>query len=207
MMDRPEWIAFARTISESDGHFWSSLKNRDPWGHDDDSHDDWDHRDWGGMATSATFPWYNRRHPLELYLTLTNNNRRGGGGSPPGATSSNNPDGSTGAGAARPAVDIANPRPDNDYGHIVRWREDDNVVTARGFEWDIFVFCGDTQDDEDGAELLRSLRPQRTSDIKATSPMFPTAARISARRTVCGSTSSGASGSRPIRWATHRATG
>jgi secreted PhoX family phosphatase len=42
-------------------------------------------------------------------------------------------------------VDAANPRPDNDYGHIIRWREDGDKVTATAFEWDIFVFCGDTR--------------------------------------------------------------
>jgi secreted PhoX family phosphatase len=77
---------------------------------------------------------------MECYLTLTNNNRRG---STP--VSSNNPDGSASAGGARPAVDVANPRPDNDYGHIIRWREDGDTVTATAFEWDIFVQCGDTR--------------------------------------------------------------
>ena len=76
---------------------------------------------------------------LEVYCTLTNNNRRGNL-----PVSVNNPDGSTSAGSARPPVDIANPRPDNDYGHIIRWREDGNTVTATTFEWDVFVFCGDT---------------------------------------------------------------
>jgi secreted PhoX family phosphatase len=85
---------------------------------------------------------YNRRRPLEIYCTLTNNNRRGGGGSAVG-TSVNNPNGTTAAGSARPPVDVANPRPDNDYGHIIRWREDDNRVTATAFEWDIFVLAGD----------------------------------------------------------------
>jgi hypothetical protein len=80
---------------------------------------------------------------IEIYCTLTNNNRRGGGGST-SATTSNNPDGSTAAASARPAVDIANPRPDNDYGHIIRWREDGRSVRATGFEWDIFVLCGDS---------------------------------------------------------------
>ncbi len=89
------------------------------------------------------YPTYSASRPLEIYCTLTNNNRRGGGGST-AATSSNKPDGTTGAGAARPAVDAANPRPDNDYGHIIRWREDGNYVTAMGFEWDIFVLCGDS---------------------------------------------------------------
>ncbi len=84
---------------------------------------------------------YDAQHPLELYCTLTNNSRRGGGGT----ISVNNPNGTTGAGTARPPVDVANPRPDNDYGHIIRWREDGNFVTATGFEWDIFTICGDTQ--------------------------------------------------------------
>ena len=144
MMDRPEWIAL-RTYDQRtrDGHFWKRWADRSPWGHDDDDHDDWNHRDWKSGEDFGDFPEYDHRHPLELYCTLTNNNRRGGGGSPAGATSSNSPDGSTAAGAARPAVDAANPRPDNDYGHIIRWREDDNEVTALGFEWDIFVLCGD----------------------------------------------------------------
>ena len=77
---------------------------------------------------------------LEVYCTLTNNNRRGNL-----PMSVNNPDGSTAAGSARPPVDIANPRPDNDYGHIIRWREDADTVTATAFEWDVFVFCGDTE--------------------------------------------------------------
>jgi secreted PhoX family phosphatase len=97
-------------------------------------------------AGSAGYSTYDANRPLEVYCTLTNNNRRGGGSSSsPGATSSNNPDGSTGAGSARPPVDVANPRPDNDFGHIIRWREDGNVVTATAFEWDIFVLCGDTR--------------------------------------------------------------
>jgi secreted PhoX family phosphatase len=84
------------------------------------------------------FPTYDASRPLEVYCTLTNNSRRGNG-----PVSSNQPDGSTNAGSANPPVDVANPRPDNDFGHIIRWREDGNLVTASGFEWDIFVLCGD----------------------------------------------------------------
>jgi hypothetical protein len=40
-------------------------------------------------------------------------------------------------------VDAANPRPDNDFGHIIRWREQDGKADATVFEWDIFVQCGD----------------------------------------------------------------
>ncbi len=91
-------------------------------------------------ATMMDRPEWVAVHPTtrEVYLTLTNNNRRGT--NPP---SSNNPDGSTAAGGARPPVDAANPRPDNRYGHIIRWTETGNDPAATTFAWDIFVECGD----------------------------------------------------------------
>ncbi|MCB1998274.1 MAG: PhoX family phosphatase [Rhodoferax sp.] len=76
---------------------------------------------------------------VEVYCTLTNNNRRGTG------TTVNAADGSTAAGSARPPVDAANPREDNDYGHIIRWREDGRSVAATTFTWDLFVQAGDSQ--------------------------------------------------------------
>ncbi|MFQ4145224.1 PhoX family phosphatase [Chlorogloeopsis sp. ULAP02] len=78
---------------------------------------------------------------IEVYCTLTNNNRRG-----TTPASSNKPDGTTNAGSARPPVDAANPRPDNRYGHIIRWREDGRSVKAATFSWDLFVECGDKLD-------------------------------------------------------------
>jgi secreted PhoX family phosphatase len=75
---------------------------------------------------------------IEVYCTLTNNSRRGNN-----PASSNKVDGTTNAGSANPPVDAANPRPDNDYGHIIRWREDGRSVAATTFRWDIFVLCGD----------------------------------------------------------------
>ncbi|MDQ1242216.1 MAG: uncharacterized protein QG550_1467 [Pseudomonadota bacterium] len=75
---------------------------------------------------------------IEVYCTLTNNSRRGNT-----PVSSNKADGTTGAATANPPVDAANPRPDNDYGHIVRWRETGKTVTATTFAWDLFVQCGD----------------------------------------------------------------
>jgi len=94
-------------------------------------------------ATMMDRPEWVAVHPRtrEVYLTLTNNNRRGT--NPP---SSNNPDGTTSAGSARPPVDAANPRPDNRYGHIIRWRESEGDVGAVTFQWDIFVECGDKLD-------------------------------------------------------------
>ena len=77
---------------------------------------------------------------IEVYCTLTNNNRRG-----TSTASVNLPDGSTAAGSARPPVDAANPREDNVYGHIIRWREAGRSVAATGFVWNLFVQAGDTR--------------------------------------------------------------
>ena len=91
-------------------------------------------------ATMMDRPEWTTVHPTtgEVYLTLTNNSRRGNT-----PVSNNKVDGTTSAGSANPAVNAANPRPDNDYGHIIRWRELDSKVTALAFEWDIFVQAGD----------------------------------------------------------------
>lgn len=76
---------------------------------------------------------------VEIYCTLTNNNRRG-----TATASSNLADGSSAAGSARPPVDAANPREDNVYGHIIRWRETGRSVTATTFSWELFAQAGDT---------------------------------------------------------------
>ena len=91
-------------------------------------------------ATMMDRPEWGAVHPAtrEVYMTFTNNSRRGDT-----PISSNNADGSTAAAGAKPPVDAANPRPDNDYGHIIRWREDMGRADATDFEWDIFVQCGD----------------------------------------------------------------
>ncbi len=77
---------------------------------------------------------------IEVYCTLTNNNRRG-----TAPASSNAADGSSAAGSARPPVDPADPREDNTYGHIIRWREAGRSVAATTFSWDLFVQAGDTR--------------------------------------------------------------
>jgi secreted PhoX family phosphatase len=92
-------------------------------------------------ATMMDRPEWIAAHPVtrEMYLTLTNNTRRGS--NPP---SSNAIDGSTSGGGARPPVDAANPRSNNIYGHIIRWREAGDDPGATTFEWDIFVRAGDS---------------------------------------------------------------
>jgi secreted PhoX family phosphatase len=63
-------------------------------------------------------------HPVtrEVYVTLTNNSARGA--------------------ANRPGPDAANPRANNLYGHIIRWREAGDDVAATSFRWDIFAMGG-----------------------------------------------------------------
>lgn len=91
-------------------------------------------------ATMMDRPEWGAAHPVtrEIYMTLTNNSRRGNT-----PVSSNNPDGTSNAASANPPVDAANPRPDNDFGHIIRWRDANGRADATTFAWDLFVQCGD----------------------------------------------------------------
>jgi secreted PhoX family phosphatase len=78
-------------------------------------------------ATKMDRPEWIAVHPAtgEVYCTLTNNSTRG-----------------TGEAAA---ADAANPRKENTFGHIIRWREEGGDAGANGFAWDVFVLCGDPQ--------------------------------------------------------------
>ena len=78
-------------------------------------------------ATKMDRPEWIAVHPKsgEVYVTLTNNSKRGA------------------TGPAGP--DAANPRPENHFGHIVRWREKGGNAAATTFEWDIFALAGDPQ--------------------------------------------------------------
>jgi len=76
-------------------------------------------------ATKMDRPEWGAVHPhsREVYMTMTNNTARS---------------------AAQ--IDAANPRAKNTHGHIIRWREAGNRVTATAFEWDLFVQAGDSSD-------------------------------------------------------------
>ncbi|TBO30035.1 PhoX family phosphatase [Aquabacterium lacunae] len=92
---------------------------------------------------------------IEVYCTLTNNSQRGtNNGSQP---YTNPTDGSGASGAARPAIDAANPRANNVHGHIIRWREAGQSVTATTFSWDLFVQAGD---------VATSKTPNSSNDFK-----------------------------------------
>jgi len=81
-------------------------------------------------------------HPQtgEVYVTLTNNSQRGNLG--------------------KPAPDAANPRADNAFGGILRWREDDADAGSAGFAWDHFALAGDPAQEGSGARY-----PSGNADI------------------------------------------
>jgi secreted PhoX family phosphatase len=90
-------------------------------------------------ATMMDRPEWVAVHPKtgDVFVTLSNNDRRG---SEPASV--NQPDGGTAAGTARPPVDPPTRRPANVWGHIIRWREEDDPA-ADVFTWDVFLLAGD----------------------------------------------------------------
>lgn len=73
-------------------------------------------------ATMMDRPEWIAVHPKtqQVYCTLTNNSQRG----------------------TAVSTDAANPRPDNLFGHIIRWDEEGNNATATRFSWNIFLMAG-----------------------------------------------------------------
>ncbi len=75
-------------------------------------------------ATRLDRPEWIAAHPRtrEIYVSLTGNPTRGTDNGPP--------------------VDGANPRRDNRFGHILRWREAGGDAAALEFDWDLFAQAG-----------------------------------------------------------------
>jgi secreted PhoX family phosphatase len=75
-------------------------------------------------ATPMDRPEWGAVHPVtrEVYMTLSNNVARGRD--------------------KRPGPDAANPRANNQLGHIIRWREEGDDVAATRFRWEIFALGG-----------------------------------------------------------------
>jgi secreted PhoX family phosphatase len=85
-------------------------------------------------ATKMDRPeWIASSKTGELYLTLTNNTQRGTVG--------------------KAAVDKVNPTAVNTYGHIVRWKDQDQHIGLT-FTWDMFAIAKDTFDD--GGQMFGS---------------------------------------------------
>lgn len=82
-------------------------------------------------ATKMDRPEWGAVHPSngEVYFTLTDNNRR-----------------------SDEQTDAANPRSNNRWGHIIRWRESEKRINQ--FDWDIFLLAGDETDSSFGQQPL-----------------------------------------------------
>lgn len=80
-------------------------------------------------ATTMDRPEWGAANPreAEVYCALTNNKDRGVKGN---------------AGGDPAPVDGVNPRKENRYGQIVRWRPDGGDHAADSFSWDLFVLAG-----------------------------------------------------------------
>ncbi|HJD44303.1 MAG TPA: PhoX family phosphatase [Candidatus Paenalcaligenes intestinipullorum] len=91
-------------------------------------------------ATPMDRPEWVAVHPQtkEVYTTLTNNSHRG-------SDKERWPNG-----LKHPTADGPNPRNENKYGQIVRWREQGADPTALRFEWDVFVLAGNPNVYEEG---------------------------------------------------------
>jgi len=77
-------------------------------------------------ATPMDRPEWIAVHPQtgEAFVTLTNNSQRSQDG--------------------KPSADEANPRPNNRFGHIIRWREQRQDAAANRFTWQVLSLAGET---------------------------------------------------------------
>lgn len=97
-------------------------------------------------ATTMDRPEWIAQNPnkAELYCALTNNKNRG---KKPNA-----------GGDATPAVG-PNPRAENQYGQIVRWRPKGGDHTADRFSWDLFVMAGNPTQHKDAYAGSKNVDP------------------------------------------------
>ncbi|MCM2971406.1 PhoX family protein [Larsenimonas suaedae] len=73
----------------------------------------------------------------DVFMSLTNNSKRTAHGTEPEYTESDASAEALGVGYKTAPVNAANPRPDNEYGQVLRWREG---ASASSFTWEVFLF-------------------------------------------------------------------
>ncbi|GAB2780389.1 PhoX family phosphatase [Halomonas shantousis] len=91
-------------------------------------------------ATPMDRPEWGTVDPVsgDVYMTLTNNSKRTEEGTQPTFTEDGSSIEALGVGYATAPVNGPNPRPDNEGGQVIRWRE--GSASATSFEWEVFVF-------------------------------------------------------------------
>jgi secreted PhoX family phosphatase len=91
-------------------------------------------------ATTMDRPEWIVIHPDQstVYCTLTNNSKRGSSGQ---------------------ALNGPNPRADNHYGQIIRWRPLLNDHTANEFEWDFYLLAGNPSTYDDARAGTANISP------------------------------------------------
>ena len=130
---------------------------------------------------------------IEVYCTLTNNNRRGN--TP--VSSQQAPTAPPPPPRARPPVDAANPRPDNDLRpHHPLARDRRSRSTATTLRLGHLRAGGDNAHRQDAGQLHQRLQRQHRRTTRQRQRT------TTVRRTACGSTASAVCGSRPTRPAT-----
>ena len=96
----------------------------------------------------------------EVYLTLTNNTQRTAEETAPTYTNNGEHLEQTGVGYDLAPTNAANPRANNEAGHIIRWRES---RLPNAFTWEVFVF-GAAVDDADNLSGLTEMNQFASPD-------------------------------------------
>lgn len=89
-----------------------------------------------------------------VYIALTNNSRRG--------TIDDNDTENPNDDVILPQEDAANPRATNAGGHVIELSEDDNDAAATSFTWNIFLLCGDPENER---TFFQGFDPSQVSPI------------------------------------------
>ncbi|OLO05981.1 PhoX family protein [Salinicola socius] len=104
-------------------------------------------------ATPMDRPEWSSVDPVsgEVYFTLTNNSKRTEDGTEATFTNGGVAVDAAGVGFATAPTNAANPRANNENGHIIRWREEND----NRFSWEIFVFGSDVDAADNRSGLTR----------------------------------------------------
>ena len=81
----------------------------------------------------------------DVYMSLTNNSKRTAHGTEARYTGDGTDIDQLGVGYGTAPVNAPNPRPDNEYGQVLRWKDDTDSPTR--FQWEVFLFGSAANED------------------------------------------------------------